>query len=403
MADHKHLFKKYIINISSLTSKKQTNVDLWKDHLFVLFLKYVIPGSLIALIPGVLVAIKVHLYDIAILDLTCFALLIFAKFSRINQITRKLLVLGVFYVLAIFLTNKFGFHGPGLLYLLFITVVSALFLPMIFAYGLILLNCLVVIALSLIISFHLIQSPLTSQYNQAAWLTFGTNLIFISLVVVLMIHVIFNGLETTIIERDAKEEEIKRSELKLRTIFESTIDGIVLIDSNFIIQTFNAKSAQLLQHNNRFLNCRSGINILEFTEDYRKVELMAAFQKLKTGEVVEYDRCFRENSDEAIWIRYTITPAYEDSMFIGACITMRDVTASKKYLDRIQTQNKMLHDISWAQSHLVRAPLTRIIALTDMLGEVHDADEQEELLNYLKTSSLELDNVVRTISNLGTD
>lgn len=403
MADHKHLLKKYKNLISSLTSKKQTNVDLWKDHLFVLFLKYVIPGSLIALIPGVLVAIKVHLYDIAILDLSCFALLIFAKFSRINQITRKLLVLGVFYVLAIFLTNKFGFHGPGLLYLLFITVVSALFLPMIFAYGLILLNCLVVIALSLIISFHLIQSPLTAQYNQAAWLTFGTNLIFISIVVVIMIHVIFNGLETTIIERDAKEEEIKRSELKLRTIFESTIDGIVLIDSNFIIQTFNAKSAQLLQLNNRLLNCRSGINILDFTEDYRKVELTTAFQKLKTGEVVEYDRCFGENSDEAIWIHYTITPAYENSRFIGACITMRDVTASKKYLDRIETQNKMLHDISWVQSHLVRAPLTRIIALTDMLGEVDKAEEQKELLNYLKASSLELDNVVRTISDLGTD
>jgi signal transduction histidine kinase len=63
----------------------------------------------------------------------------------------------------------------------------------------------------------------------------------------------------------------------------------------------------------------------------------------------------------------------------------------------------MLHDISWAQSHLVRAPLTRIIALTDMLGEVDKAEEQEELLNYLKASSLELDNVVRTISDLGTD
>ncbi len=76
-----------------------------------------------------------------------------------------------------------------------------------------------------------------------------------------------------------------------------------------------------------------------------------------------------------------------------------DITENLKYIKTIETQNEKFKEISWMQSHVVRAPLARImglIALLEINGEM--TAESNKVLEYLLQSANELDTVIRDIT-----
>jgi PAS domain S-box-containing protein len=75
-----------------------------------------------------------------------------------------------------------------------------------------------------------------------------------------------------------------------------------------------------------------------------------------------------------------------------------DITERYKHIRAIESQNQKLKKIAWTQSHVVRAPLARIMGLVELLKVDVDSDEdKEKLLNYLQYSATELDDVIRNI------
>ncbi|MGN7205254.1 PAS domain S-box protein [Pedobacter sp. SAFR-022] len=87
----------------------------------------------------------------------------------------------------------------------------------------------------------------------------------------------------------------------------------------------------------------------------------------------------------------------EQGRAIRSVDTLRDITAERERLHRIEQQNKQLKEIAWAQSHHVRAPLARIMALSELLkGEVF-SPKQQEVINYLSASASELDEAIKAI------
>jgi PAS domain S-box-containing protein len=79
---------------------------------------------------------------------------------------------------------------------------------------------------------------------------------------------------------------------------------------------------------------------------------------------------------------------------IGA---MQDITERLNYIRKLEETNKKLTDISWLQCHVVRAPLAQIMSLAELLNYDEACGEKKELLNYLRDSAAELDEVVREI------
>jgi PAS domain S-box-containing protein len=82
---------------------------------------------------------------------------------------------------------------------------------------------------------------------------------------------------------------------------------------------------------------------------------------------------------------------------IGACL---DITESVLQRQAIEEQNLRLLDIAWAQSHMIRAPLARIMSLIELLkdGDEGLTTESRQLLHYLNVSASELDDQVQSIS-----
>lgn len=87
----------------------------------------------------------------------------------------------------------------------------------------------------------------------------------------------------------------------------------------------------------------------------------------------------------------------EQGRAIRSVDTLRDITAERERLHRVEQQNKQLKEIAWAQSHHVRAPLARIMALSELLkGEVFSS-KQQELVDFLSSSASELDEAIKAI------
>lgn len=77
-----------------------------------------------------------------------------------------------------------------------------------------------------------------------------------------------------------------------------------------------------------------------------------------------------------------------------------DVTQRYNHIKAIEAQNEKLRKIAWTQSHVVRAPLARIMALIDLLKKdppLVDQKEREQLLEHVFQSATEFDEIVRNI------
>ncbi|MDB5011044.1 MAG: hypothetical protein JWQ06_1833, partial [Mucilaginibacter sp.] len=99
--------------------------------------------------------------------------------------------------------------GPGILYFFAITILTILILPIPYAYWSIVVNAAIIAAFTFIIHFKLLHSPLIDQFTVGVWLTVNANLIFLNIVCVLLIHHIFNSLQSTIDSKDQLQRNYK--------------------------------------------------------------------------------------------------------------------------------------------------------------------------------------------------
>ena len=86
----------------------------------------------------------------------------------------------------------------------------------------------------------------------------------------------------------------------------------------------------------------------------------------------------------------------------GAFLIINDISKIKNQQRTIEFQMGQMRQIAYIQSHVIRAPLSRIISIGDILKEEHDRlsdDEREQFLKYLSQSAHELDNELRNIVN----
>jgi len=80
-------------------------------------------------------------------------------------------------------------------------------------------------------------------------------------------------------------------------------------------------------------------------------------------------------------------------------VVARDLTERLNYINIIEEQNKKLNEIAWMLSHMVRAPLARIMGLVNLINDFEQDDiEKQKILGYITLSANELDVAIRKIS-----
>jgi PAS domain S-box-containing protein len=112
-------------------------------------------------------------------------------------------------------------------------------------------------------------------------------------------------------------------------------------------------------------------------------------------EVINYTKQGKE-----YWVSQSNAPIADSSGEITHWISIqRDITQNRKHLQEIEDQNKKFREIAWIQSHLVRAPLARIMGLVDLLQSFVPGDDKDQLLVHLTSSARELDAIIINIAD----
>ncbi|MCC5930936.1 MAG: transporter substrate-binding domain-containing protein [Cyclobacteriaceae bacterium] len=98
------------------------------------------------------------------------------------------------------------------------------------------------------------------------------------------------------------------------------------------------------------------------------------------------DRCIILRNNEGIALKA-----------IGA---MRDISERIKYINAIKDQNKNLREIAWMQSHLLRAPVAKLLGLLDLFNrDFVDDIKKQKILTYIHESAKEIDLVIGKIND----
>ncbi len=134
----------------------------------------------------------------------------------------------------------------------------------------------------------------------------------------------------------------------------------------------------------------------EDVEDMKKI-----LEKAMQGLIVNPKSVFRhrKKSGEIMVVEITLsrlTFNQKDS----ALVLVNDITDRTRYIETIEKQNKTFLEIAWIQSHVVRAPLARLLGLVDLMEMELKVKDQEitNLMNYIKDSAGELDQIIREIT-----
>lgn len=81
--------------------------------------------------------------------------------------------------------------------------------------------------------------------------------------------------------------------------------------------------------------------------------------------------------------------------FIGV---VKDITTRITTLQNLKAQNRKLKEIAWAQSYLVRGPLSDILGISKIIkGDLVSAEETNKLLHQIHEAAEKLDAVIKDV------
>lgn len=202
------------------------------------------------------------------------------------------------------------------------------------------------------------------------------------------------------ISQRKQEEEWSRL---LESVVINATDAVLICTGNVegsgqsIIYVNEAFTRMSGYHKNELLGASPRISQGPETDrdEIRKLSAAIANNVPCEIEVINYTKQGKE-----YWVSQSNAPIADESGKVTHWISIqRDITQNKMHLKEIEEQNKKFKEIAWIQSHLVRAPLARVMGLVDLLKNFEPGDDKDELLLHLENSAKELDAIIINIAD----
>lgn len=216
---------------------------------------------------------------------------------------------------------------------------------------------------------------------------------------------------------DEDEKELKKSAYELSMFFNNSIFGAfyMVLDEPYMWNenTDTLKAVDFMLHNLRL----SRVNQAMLDQYGAKMEdflgrtphdffihdlnqerrlLRDIFEKGK-HRAVSFER--DQNGREVIFEGDYVVQHDESGAIIGLFGLQQDISKRYRYIEKIENQNEKLREIAWLQSHVVRAPVARLLSIVDLLKDFEHLgnNEKTNIVDFIKESTLEIDQVISQI------
>lgn len=171
------------------------------------------------------------------------------------------------------------------------------------------------------------------------------------------------------------------------SILSSIQDVFVACDEDWNVIYWNKAAEKMFDISSETI---SGKKLLDYISEHTQDNLFKEFFNSDNSDNT-YNFEFY-SSVQSIWCEVSMY-----RMPTGFTAFIKDVTERHQYVRRIEEQNKVLKDITWVQSHVVRAPLARLLGGVDLLNQETDKAKIKRLLEIISESAMELDDIVKDI------
>ncbi|MGO4919353.1 PAS domain S-box protein [Maribacter spongiicola] len=210
-----------------------------------------------------------------------------------------------------------------------------------------------------------------------------------------------NGLVVTtrdITEKRKAEEKLEYSERRYKTLVQEGSDMICIVDEQAIFSYASPTSTKVLNITPEEFVGTSAFKHVH-PEDFDNV-YNEFIKVLDTPQIAIKPFRFKHGDGHWVWLETIVTNKLNEPTINGIVVNSKDVTIKVQHLKAIEEQNAQLKKIAWTQSHIVRAPVARLMGLVDLLRDDKEKlsyEEKERILNYIITSADEIDYVIKDI------
>lgn len=238
----------------------------------------------------------------------------------------------------------------------------------------------------------------------------------ITLMVTTSVSLLFLLLLFTAGKLNEMEKDLIKYQMDLRTIFENTIAGFLLIDNDFRIHEFN----NMFQHFAIMAwgkTVKKNDNIVNYIPEARKENFLNSYKKILQGEQVNYEVPYPKPDGNHIVFSLNYNPVINsEGNTIGCCVRCEGITERKKIEEKIIRSETQIRNFAAHLNHVLeeeRAHLAREIH--DELGQQIAGikmglsilkkgkgidTEEEEKINIMITDA---DNTLQTMRKIATE
>lgn len=204
-------------------------------------------------------------------------------------------------------------------------------------------------------------------------------------------------------EKNRYRELLEVKNLK-RHILNSTSDYIWAIDHQYHLLSANKSYFQIMERNlGEHIQVGDNVLSMKGKEDKRghRLQLWKEYYDLALNGQRTVSTISVADETESLLHEVTFEPIISERNhlhIIGVACFARDVSERARHMESIEKQNTQLREIAWLQSHKMRAPVSNILGLTDLVLSCDDQDEKLELIKLLQDAALQLDQIIMEVS-----
>lgn len=355
------------------------DLTYWRDDIFVNLMACLLPLSIIALIPGVYMAVSSGHLVIAVADLSAFLLILCLAVVRgltIDQ--RKLGFVIVLYCLAMVLLYFISTLGVGMVFLLALTVmISVIYSPRA-AYYSAMANTVICILFGVLIHFG--APVFVSTPNKiGAWIAISSNLVLFSFVSAAMLNRLLRGLNTSINQKITAEKHLKDTYDRLRFHIDNGPLGYIEWDQRLELKACSKRAEAIFGWTEA--ECQ-GHHRSEYMQVHEADQDMArrVAKELLSGRVTSNSvqtRNYRKDGT-LIWCEWYNSVLIDKNGNKAFVSLVKDITDRKKAEAEVIRMNRLYNFISAINQSIVHIKdekilLNHICGIAIKVGRFHSA------------------------------
>jgi PAS domain-containing protein len=206
---------------------------------------------------------------------------------------------------------------------------------------------------------------------------------------------------------ESLEEDLRLNEAKLRAYLVSENEMLIFVNQAFKIVQFNHLAERKIR--------QSFMRQIQIGEDYRtylhekrEQKFITYFNAALKGERSGYEIELSLNGhDLKKWHKIEFIPVYDETNEItGIAISTFDIHAVKQIEFKNKQYAKQIEEISWRETHLLRAPISNLLGITKLLNKPDSSVNEEEkkaLLQIIEREVLKMDVELKDIVDIATN